>query len=112
MRISDWSSDVCSSDLADVAGQEIAVVGYRAPCRGGIVPIAFEIAHRSDRDLAAHALRHRPPGAVENREIDQWGGGAPGRIGLGEIIVAPRSEESRVGKECVNTCRTRWSPSH
>src|SRR3546814_15035940 len=134
MRISDWSSDVCSSDLvvidcrldfeardilatadddvllaiddkqiavlveqADVAGQEIAVVGYRAPCRGGIVPIAFEIAHRSDRDLAAHALRHRPPGAVENREIDQWGG---------------RSEERRVGKECVSTCRYRWSRYH
>src|SRR3546814_18778396 len=97
MRISDWSSDVCSSDLADVAGQEIAVVGYRAPCRGGIVPIAFEIAHRSDRDLAAHALRHRPPGAVENREIDQWGGGAPGRIGLGEIIVAPISAAPRIG---------------
>ena len=33
-------------------------------------------------------------------------------IGLGNIWMFPRSEERRVGKECVSTCRSRWSPYH
>src|SRR3546814_15505766 len=35
-----------------------------------------------------------------------------GQIGDGKIFVMDRSEERRVGKECVSTCRSRWSPSH
>src|SRR3546814_2098551 len=64
MRISDWSSDVCSSDLLRSAG-----------LRAGFRP---------DDGLA-----HPAP----------WAGRA-------------RSEERRVGKECVSTCRSRWSPYH
>src|SRR3546814_6371061 len=62
MRISDWSSDVCSSDLGNY---------------GPWVPpfVAFL----------------EPPSDP---------------VGLG------RSEERRVGKECVSTCRSRWSPYH
>src|SRR3546814_9299676 len=60
MRISDWSSDVCSSDL-----------GYR--------PF---------RTLTQRRTRDRPG------------------------IIRHRSEERRVGKECVSTCRSRWSPYH
>src|SRR3546814_18515748 len=72
MRISDWSSDVCSSDLVDevTAGDVCAVVGIED------VEIGDTICHRE---------HHRP-------------------------MERLRSEERRVGKECVSTCRSRWSP--
>src|SRR3546814_3736765 len=74
LRISDWSSDVCSSDLA-----------------GGDVPT---IGRPGDLDLGGHHLPRR------------WRG--IGRIATEEH----RSEERRVGKECVSTFRSRWSPYH
>src|SRR3546814_17669111 len=83
MRISDWSSDVCSSDL--VIGRHIA------PFSG--VGDVGEILH--------HARRARP-----NRHFaytTQRDGGAD---------LAARSEERRVGQEGVSTCRSRWSPYH
>src|SRR3546814_5076771 len=67
MRISDWSSDVCSSDLT--AARIVAGLTLLYP------------------RLAVHAMLQRP--------IEQL-----------------RSEERRVGKECVSTCRSRWSPYH
>src|SRR3546814_11729899 len=36
----------------------------------------------------------------------------PGRAVVRSVVLLPRSEERRVGKECVSTCRSRWSPSH
>src|SRR3546814_20066047 len=66
MRISDWSSDVCSSDLIHPGGPR-------------------------DRRVGRHEALRRA---------------APGRRFQG------RSEERRVGKECVSTCRSRWSPYH
>src|SRR3546814_9788399 len=71
MRISDWSSDVCSSDL-----------GLR-PC--------FSIACRSNKSFrfSQRVFADRP-----------------------SLCFAQRSEERRVGKECVSTCRSRWSPYH
>src|SRR3546814_2952614 len=74
VRISDWSSDVCSSDLKS----ESAVI--RPACRGA--------------PLATRSLFLR----------NSW----PGR----RTLVQTRSEERRVGKECVRTCRSRWSPYH
>src|SRR3546814_14055686 len=83
MRISDWSSDVCSSDLR------------RQPLIG----------------------EHDDPGSALARELRQ-----PQQVGLittdvehhQHIALAEieRSEERRVGKECVSTCRSRWSPYH
>src|SRR3546814_2235094 len=67
MRISDWSSDVCSSDL--------------------LLAIAEE---------RFHLRRHHAVGAAD---VDQQ-------------CRVERSEERRVGKECVSTCRSRWSPYH
>src|SRR3546814_1288685 len=78
MRISDWSSDVCSSDL----------VPYT---RGAETSRPFA-------DLIAEARALVAGGA---REITL----------LGQNVNA-RSEERRVGKECVSTCRSRWSPYH
>src|SRR3546814_4905929 len=75
MRISDWSSDVCSSDLPE----------HGPPAR--IRPI--------------RARRGNPP-----TERNEGAGGAPAPPG------PLRSEERRVGKECVSTCRSRWSPYH
>src|SRR3546814_6673419 len=67
MRISDWSSDVCSSDLLQEHRTKGTGPRYRRPCR--------RIRYHID-DLDA------------------------------------RSEERRVGRECVSTCRSRWSPYH
>src|SRR3546814_8159583 len=65
MRISDWSSDVCSSDLMSA------------------VP---------------RATLRQPVGRIQNRFM--------------AAVASSRSEERRVGKECVSTCRSRWSPYH
>src|SRR3546814_18973290 len=87
MRISDWSSDVCSSDLL----KAIFSVG------AGIDHLA------SDPDL--------PPGIPIVRMVE------PGlTAGLSEYVVlavlSHRSEERRVGQGCVSTCRSRWSSYH
>src|SRR3546814_3610812 len=81
MRISDWSSDVCSSDL---------------------------LVASADRTRTASTTS-----STEQAQIESWAllrttsshatsSSAPGQ----------RSEERRVGKECVSTCRSRWSPYH
>src|SRR3546814_8932173 len=70
MRISDWSSDVCSSDLQPWIA----------------------------RDSERRALVGKP-----------YGHGRTDRV---RPPISVRSEERRVGKECVNTCRSRWSPYH
>src|SRR3546814_17772952 len=84
MRISDWSSDVCSSDLD------------RREHRG----------RRSRREAREGPEGPRPRDPEEVRPDPA----PPGRARLGRS--AERSEERRVGKECVSTCRSRWSPNH
>src|SRR3546814_6251326 len=90
MRISDWSSDVCSSDLD------------------------LDEPHDCPQVLGVEV--HRCPGQCEALL------GAPGdhrcvTTGLGRPVLqplsfVPRSEERRVGKECVSPCSSRWSPYH
>src|SRR3546814_3460770 len=81
MRISDWSSDVCSSDLLRVEpGTPHPRVAFARPRKGTTVVMGD--GHRLER-------------AIDN-----------------VIDNAIRSEERRVGKECVSTCRSRWSPYH
>src|SRR3546814_2556529 len=75
MRISDWSSDVCSSDLLPP----------------GLVPRVSSDC----RELRCSPTY--PPRALEFS---------------GLVRNTGRSEERRVGKECVSTCRSRWSPYH
>src|SRR3546814_10731551 len=84
MRISDWSSDVCSSDLAAV------VNSFRA--NGGT-------QYEGPLQVAANWLRE---------DVDP-GDGMTERHEDSQNFI--RSEERRVGKECVSTCRSRWSPS-
>src|SRR3546814_6258060 len=71
MRISDWSSDVCSSDLT--VDSSCPGAGFTAVTRG-LPSVKVPV--------------------------------------LSTINVSTRSEERRVGKECVSTCRSRWSPYH
>src|SRR3546814_18277686 len=90
MRISDWSSDVCSSDLRMNARDWEGILrlldgGFQAswPQTGERIP--------SPADYVG--LNRTYPGV--------W-----------RCTVLARSEERRVGKECVSTCRSRWSPYH
>src|SRR3546814_15330691 len=94
MRISDWSSDVCSSDLAD--DLQPFVLGVR-----------IDRARR--RRAFADDLDHAPFGERELRHQRARQVRDPAPRILGPRV---RSEERRVGKECVSTCRSRWSPSH
>src|SRR3546814_6823487 len=88
MRISDWSSDVCSSDL--------------------------QMARRARPLERGH---HRPASAVHGRlhdlQVADSGTSAVLLLGREIRLVGPgdswRSEERRVGKECVSTCRSRWT---
>src|SRR3546814_2451095 len=85
MRISDWSSDVCSSDLAGKA---------------------FGCSRR--QLLSRIELPHAMPSIAAG--ITQCI-----MLSLSMVVIAAlvgRSEERRVGKECVGTCRYRWSPYH
>src|SRR3546814_18051194 len=94
MRISDWSSDVCSSDLSQPAG-------LSRP-RGRAADLVAGLPHA----LRLAAAR----GGGESRRRRHCGH-------LGRLAALPcralrgRSEERRVGKECVSTCRSRWEPS-
>src|SRR3546814_14306054 len=104
MRISDWSSDVCSSDLADSEAEQRDREG------GHGMAAAREQQDRTE---------HRPPDAERPADVrperkalkisDLFGREGRQIVGiaqLGHHIV--RSEERRVGKECVSTCRYRW----
>src|SRR3546814_15421424 len=85
MRISDWSSDVCSSDLGvdDLQPHGMLHVGVAG----------MKIGHAPRRGEAVDRL-HQVEGGTER------------------LAIQARSEERRVGKECVSTCRSRWSPYH
>src|SRR3546814_3654441 len=86
MRISDWSSDVCSSDLSGCVGGSAVAGGRRIPS----------------------ALRRLLPRCPQHRSGDRGVDAVDG----GREKAHVRSEERRVGKECVSTCRSRWSPDH
>src|SRR3546814_7105694 len=88
MRISDWSSDVCSADLGGPGGEQVSTIA-------------------DTRDiLLAPVISEKSYGLIEE--------------GTYTFLVHPdsnktqikRSAERRVGKECVRTCRYRWSQDH
>src|SRR3546814_12537567 len=96
MRISDWSSDVCSSDLRRIIesmaqrlglpmSKVVCSIERHANTSAASVPLAFDEAVRDGRIKPGHLVL-----------MEAIGGGL-------------RSEERRVGKECVSTCRSRWS---
>src|SRR3546814_2462432 len=85
MRISDWSSDVCSSDLPPFW----SCLRFELVCRRR----RQHPAAPPERGGEARIHPRRPPLRPERR-------------------LGPRSEERRVGKECVSTGRSRWSQNH
>src|SRR3546814_10225746 len=99
LRISDWSSDVCSSDLA------IDGPTPHLPPVGGIMPTKIaQIASAGE----FHSLRRS-----EGHSLLLQASAATGAISSNSARrCSIRSEERRVGKECVSTCRSRWSPYH
>src|SRR3546814_15638998 len=117
MRISDWSSDVCSSDLMSAKfGYELPVMkeAMDAMRAAGDEPVGRELfaAARAARDRvdAASFTFTLTQGVLTTAFVDptgeRFGGAAP------EMASETRSEERRVGKECFSTCRSRWSPYH
>src|SRR3546814_16366346 len=103
MRISDWSSDVCSSDLS--RPWQITPAG-RDPqelfAKDGLIDELKKAL--SERMLAAELDDHL--------ESEAESGGRNRRNGPSQKTMLTRSEERRLGKECVSTCRYRWSPDH
>src|SRR3546814_11090190 len=99
MRISDWSSDVCSSDLLVVELLAVVVL-VRQRAVDGVQDEA------GDDDPTNHLLHL----AVSQGEHDP--GGALHRGVEEQVEAVGRSEERRVGKEGVCTGRSRWSPYH
>src|SRR3546814_19671448 len=98
MRISDWSSDVCSSDLRRQAcswrnaeGQWPVVSGRSGQAQGD--GESLNECRASPSTIASGIKR-------------------ASRDCRGNVHHDHRSEERRVGKECVSTCRSRWSPDH
>src|SRR3546814_8744482 len=110
MRISDWSSDVCSSDLV------VCVVALGEGSRQMVLASISRLGTNTleifpGKDFGdvrsgkittlvvadAEALAHEPYAASVTPTVSTSG---------------TRSEERRVGKECVSTCRSRWSPYH
>src|SRR3546814_9564623 len=85
MRVSDWSSDVCSSDLGTVSLLHATLIGGTAVLMWGALAL-----------------------------LTTWTGRVPPfqllALAFGIAFALSRSEERRVGKECVSTCRSRWSP--
>src|SRR3546814_12450948 len=74
--------------------------------------IAREVAGDAMQLMGAYGYSKEFP--MERRLRDSWGWGiAGGAIDIQKVNIAgARSEERRVGKECVSTCRSRWSPYH
>src|SRR3546814_14355421 len=97
MRISDWSSDVCSSDLEPVTGRAGPVRLHALPLwqqgrtlyGGASALIAYTMATRTFTGL--------PPLRAAQ---------------IGFVAPLGRSEERRVGRECGSKCRSRWSQYH
>src|SRR3546814_12993752 len=89
MRISDWSSDVCSSDLQEA------------------------ISIRAEGQKEAQIIRGAADGEAARIYAASYGKD-PEFYDFYRAMQSyrQRSEERRVGKECVSTCRYRWSPHH
>src|SRR3546814_20984437 len=99
MRISDWSSDVCSSDLYYNYNQPTAIDFFQDASRGGLKAAI-------DKRKMWNEMRMSPT------DLADLSANVLTYLMNGTTPAGNRSEERRVGKECVSTCRSRWSPYH
>src|SRR3546814_20451524 len=95
MRISDWSSDVCPSDLSFLRDRMVEDILDRLDSVKRQFSVALDLG-TADGSLAA---------GLRARGMKVFAADAGFRF-------AQRAEERRVGNECVSTCRSRWSPYH
>src|SRR3546814_18511192 len=144
MRISDWSSDECSSDLPKVVGGEIAraMQSANAGSRGNAQRLGTlgaygdglfndnmalnrtgqkigTISNFSGRSAGLLPFEASVASANSQKPSSRFGemlqlAGTAASLGglMGAGPTWGRSEERRVGKECVRTCRSRWWPDH
>src|SRR3546814_19731225 len=142
MRISDWSSDVCSSDLLDVGGigdQPIARHQGRQTGKDRQHRVKSDTGRNDGkivlRNLVLYAQQDIAPPAC--RDLSRPGGNSPAPVLLFRLWIAHpatprlsrfllpprrhpcplfrwsrRSEERRGGQECVSSVRSRWAPEH
>src|SRR3546814_11610298 len=102
MRISDWSSDVCSSDL---------ILRAWPRSGAGATPTATS-SPPSDRNCQVNGLNDVVDGSVSKALLDNKAlvvRSHACRQSCLPALARSRSEERRVGTECVSTCRSRWS---
>src|SRR3546814_8192152 len=103
MRISDWSSDVCSSDLkASPSSSSSSSSAFLRKFFDFLAPAFISCARKWGENFARSGW---PESASARRQLLARSLRRPEQL---RAIVATRSEESRVGKECVRTCRFRW----
>src|SRR3546814_15822638 len=110
MRISDWSSDVCSSDLVTVLTNQTPFYGESGGQMGDAGTIAtLEGAKATVSDTG------KPLGRLHTHQAKL----EAGTLQVGDTVQLSvdaarrdRTEERRVGKEWVSTCRSRWWPIH
>src|SRR3546814_11007456 len=114
MRISDWSSDVCSSDLAPdrerlpVDEDRARLIGVAA----GAIRIIGDlhvVALAVDLRVGLRGLAAEAQGEIADRHHDR---AELHRAFRAAILIGERSEERSVGKEWVSPCRSRWPPQH
>src|SRR3546814_19852532 len=116
MRISDWSSDVCSSDLAKALTGKLQ---SRLAMQVSNKPYAIQAGKAFRRHLEKKVpMIHRRSIKLEKAGLKLSRSRPMVNKGLLQFMtwklywdhLTERSEERRVGKECVSTCRSRWSP--
>src|SRR3546814_14546594 len=96
MRISDWSSDVCSSDLhPDLDSVDVSIIGAWGEGAGS--HLLTQLTREALVDSYLDTFRTPPlMMLLTDEQTNKYG----------------RSEERRVGKECVSTCRSGWARDH
>src|SRR3546814_15661129 len=98
MRISDWSSDVCSSDLIETYWEDMSPPAKRLRGRRNQMQwLLDQLTEALDEQSLMQMPAIKP--ALHAAMLEDWN-------------ALDRSEERRVGKECVSKCRSRWSPYH
>src|SRR3546814_16776990 len=102
MRISDWRSDVCSSDLDSGNRYEIGQV--------------IDVDAREGTTVEFFGRRDQLAIVLVDGDIYQVGEVIISLVGVANIVcqthLFERSEARRVGKECVSTCSSWWPPYH
>src|SRR3546814_11839673 len=128
MRISDWSSDVCSSDLREEKLQEVPIavtamdakqietrgiqnVGDLSALAPGL-QISKTASNSTISQITIRGLSQINPAIYWDPAVGVYVDGVYIGTAQGGIFDIVRSEERRVGKECGSTCSSRWAPHH